>query len=152
MRKAGYEVRGMSDFFVRLQQAVRLYENNATAYLRTHPLTGKTSYRHAKPRAGGKLPARLPFGVDFLLVRARLRALPRIPAEAIKDFATLLRKVNNTSRRRRATACPARCSAPADWVGAERELRAARRGRFPRPCSNASLPKRASRAAISTAD
>lgn len=41
LRKAGYDVRGMAAFFVRLQQAVRLYENNATAYLRTHPLSGE---------------------------------------------------------------------------------------------------------------
>jgi predicted Zn-dependent protease len=34
-------VRGMAVFFERLQRAVRLYENNATAYLRTHPLTGE---------------------------------------------------------------------------------------------------------------
>lgn len=39
LAKAGYDVQGMVDFFGRLQQSSRLYENNAPAYLRTHPLT-----------------------------------------------------------------------------------------------------------------
>ena len=33
------QVRGMGDFFGRLQQAGRVYENNAPVYLRSHPLT-----------------------------------------------------------------------------------------------------------------
>ncbi len=36
---AGYDVRGMGDFFGRLQQAGRVYENNAPVYMRSHPLT-----------------------------------------------------------------------------------------------------------------
>ncbi len=39
LESSGYEVQGMASFFVRLQQFGRLYENNAPAYLRTHPLT-----------------------------------------------------------------------------------------------------------------
>ncbi|WP_370261482.1 M48 family metallopeptidase [Limnobacter sp.] len=39
LQRAGYDPQGMVDFFGRLQQASRLYENNAPAYLRTHPLT-----------------------------------------------------------------------------------------------------------------
>ncbi|MDE2585019.1 MAG: M48 family metalloprotease, partial [Betaproteobacteria bacterium] len=35
LQKAGFDVRGMGDFFQRLQQATRLYENNAPAYMRT---------------------------------------------------------------------------------------------------------------------
>ncbi|MGE5947116.1 MAG: M48 family metallopeptidase, partial [Betaproteobacteria bacterium] len=41
LRNAGFDVHGMSAFFERLQQSSRLYENNATAYLRTHPLSGE---------------------------------------------------------------------------------------------------------------
>ena len=37
--KAGLDVRGMPGFFERLQRNTRVYENNAPAYLRTHPLT-----------------------------------------------------------------------------------------------------------------
>ncbi|HEX4878959.1 MAG TPA: M48 family metalloprotease [Limnobacter sp.] len=39
LQRAGYDPQGMVDFFGRLQSASRLYENNAPAYLRTHPLT-----------------------------------------------------------------------------------------------------------------
>ncbi len=39
LTKAGFDPQGMVDFFGRLQQSSRLYENNAPAYLRTHPLT-----------------------------------------------------------------------------------------------------------------
>jgi predicted Zn-dependent protease len=39
LTQAGYDVRGMGDFFGRLQQAGRVYENNAPVYLRSHPLT-----------------------------------------------------------------------------------------------------------------
>jgi predicted Zn-dependent protease len=41
LRKAGMDVRGMSAFFERLQGVVRVSENTATAYLRTHPLTSE---------------------------------------------------------------------------------------------------------------
>ena len=41
LRKAGFDVRGMSAFFGRLQKAMSMYESNATAYLRTHPLSGE---------------------------------------------------------------------------------------------------------------
>lgn len=37
--QAGFETKAMVSFFGRLQQNSRLYENNAPAYLRTHPLT-----------------------------------------------------------------------------------------------------------------
>ncbi len=36
---AGFEPKAMVTFFGRLQQSSRFYENNAPAYLRTHPLT-----------------------------------------------------------------------------------------------------------------
>lgn len=39
LESAGFDVRGMPGFFERLQRATRMYENNAPAYLRTHPLT-----------------------------------------------------------------------------------------------------------------
>jgi len=39
LEDSGFDVTGMVDFFGRLQKFGRLYENNAPAYLRTHPLT-----------------------------------------------------------------------------------------------------------------
>ncbi len=147
MRKAGYEVRGMSDFFVRLQQAVRLYENNATAYLRTHPLTGErlTDMQNREQAASYRQVAD---SVDFLLVRARLRALQGIPAEAIKDFATLLREGKYTSEAATRYGLSCALFRARDWVGAERELRAARQGKI----SSAMLERQFAETRIASGD
>lgn len=85
LQRAGFDVRGMARFFERLQQAVRLYENNATAYLRTHPLTGERlsdmqnreqTYPYRQVRDSN----------DFLLVRARVQALQGRPADTVNEF------------------------------------------------------------------
>lgn len=89
LRKAGFDVGGMAAFFERLQKLVRLYENNAIAYLRTHPLTSErlsdmqnreqtVSYRQVADSQ------------DFLLIRAKLRAMQGTPMEAVHDFQRLL--------------------------------------------------------------
>jgi len=39
LAESGYDPKGMSSMFERLSQAGRIYDNNAPAYLRTHPLT-----------------------------------------------------------------------------------------------------------------
>src|SRR5690606_27042695 len=39
LRDAGYETTGMINFFGRLQQATRGYNDTMPAYLRSHPLT-----------------------------------------------------------------------------------------------------------------
>ncbi|MGH1358845.1 MAG: M48 family metalloprotease [Burkholderiaceae bacterium] len=41
LREAGFQARDMVAFFSRMQQATRVYESGAPAYLRTHPLTGE---------------------------------------------------------------------------------------------------------------
>ncbi|WP_288108945.1 M48 family metalloprotease [Limnobacter sp.] len=41
LEAAGFNPQGMVDFFGRLQKSARLYENNAPAYLQTHPLTAE---------------------------------------------------------------------------------------------------------------
>ncbi len=125
LRKSGFDVRGMSAFFERLQRAVRLYENNATAYLRTHPLTGErlTDMQNREQPIGYR---QMPDSVDFQLVRAKLRAMQGTPREAIKDFETLL------SEKKYAAEAAARYGLAyalyrgRDWAGAEREILAAR--------------------------
>lgn len=126
LRKSGFDVRGMANFFERLQKAVRLYENNATAYLRTHPLTGErlTDMQNREQ----SVPYRqVPDSLDFQLVRAKLRAMQGLPAEAVKDFDGLLRE------RKFASEVPVRYGLAyaryrnRDWPGAERELDGARR-------------------------
>ena len=126
LRKAGFDVRGMADFFERLQKAVRLYENNATAYLRTHPLTGErlTDMQNREQAVAYRQVAD---SVDFQLVRAKVRAMQGIPADAVKDMETLLREKKFASEAAiRYGLAFARYRAR-DWSAAERELEAIRR-------------------------
>lgn len=126
MRKSGFDPHGMALFFQRLQKAVRLYENNATAYLRTHPLTGErltdmqnreqsVPYRQVRDSA------------DFLLVRAKLRAMQGIPAEAVKDFSGLVNDRKYASEAAAHYGLAYALFRARDWAGAEREVQAARK-------------------------
>lgn len=70
---AGYAPAGMATFFERLQSQGRLYENNAPAYLRTHPLT----YERIADMQNRV--AELPYrqrqdSVEFALVRGKVQA------------------------------------------------------------------------------
>jgi predicted Zn-dependent protease len=71
--KSKFDVRAMPDFFLRLQKAGRLYENNAPAYLRTHPVTTER-IADAQNRIQGLPYRQTPDSLDFQLVRAKLRA------------------------------------------------------------------------------
>lgn len=86
LSKAGYDVQGMVDFFGRLQQSSRLYENNAPAYLRTHPLTTEriSDIRNrvgvagvSKPNPEGSWPQTVAVTspLEFGLVRVKALAL-----------------------------------------------------------------------------
>ncbi|MCB1954223.1 MAG: M48 family metallopeptidase [Rhodocyclaceae bacterium] len=71
LQDSGFDVRGMADFFERLQRNSRLYENNAPVYMRTHPLTterisdigNRVEQMRYRQVAGGEA---------FRLVRAKL--------------------------------------------------------------------------------
>lgn len=132
MRKSGYDVHGMSLFFERLQRAVRLYENNATAYLRTHPLTGER-LTDMQNREQAQAYRQTADSVDFQLVRAKLRAMQGTPGEAVRDFETLLReKKYSAEGATRYGLAYARYRAR-DWAGAEREVLAVRRLKISAP-------------------
>lgn len=87
---SGFEVRGMSSFFERLQKFGRLYENNAPAYLRTHPLTSER-IADMENRAGSRSARKVPDAVPFQLVRAKLRSEAGSPEDAIAEFESQLR-------------------------------------------------------------
>lgn len=126
LRKAGFDVRGMGVFFERLQKSVRLYENNATAYLRTHPLTGErlTDMQNREQAVPYRQVAD---SVDFQLVRAKVRAMQGTPGDAVKDLENLLREKKFASEAAiRYGLAFARYRAR-DWAGAEREIEAIRR-------------------------
>ena len=89
--KAGYDVRGMGDFFERLQKAGRLYENNAPVYLRSHPLTVER-LSDMQNRAEESPYRQVVSHLDFYLIRAKLRAFNGTPREAVADFDTLVRE------------------------------------------------------------
>ncbi|MBS1161733.1 MAG: Peptidase Ste24p [Proteobacteria bacterium] len=126
MRRSGFDVRGMSDFFERLQKAVRLYENNATAYLRTHPMTGERM-TDMQNREQAVSYHQIADSDDFQLVRAKLRAMQGIPSEAIKDFTTLLREKKYASQAATRYGLAYALFRARDWEAAEREVRAARK-------------------------
>ena len=70
---AGFSAQGMGTFFERLQAQGRVYENNAPAYLRTHPLTFERIADIQNRLA--EIPYRqVTDSADFLLVRARVQA------------------------------------------------------------------------------
>lgn len=90
LERSGYDIRGMSGFFERLQKFGRLYENNAPGYLRTHPLTTE---RLAD--MGNRIQSRpykqVPDSLEFQLVRAKLRAQEGTPRDAVTEFETRLK-------------------------------------------------------------
>lgn len=96
LEKAGFDVRGMGDFFERLQKAGRLYEINAPVYLRSHPLTVER-ISDMQNRAQGSPYRQVVSGLDFHLVRAKLRAQMGTPREAVTEFETQLREKKYTS-------------------------------------------------------
>lgn len=126
LRKAGFDVRGMAAFFARLQQAVRLYENNATAYLRTHPLSGErmTDMQNREQTVPYK---QVIDSIDFHLVRAKVRAMQGTPRDAVKDMEQLLQEKKFTSEGAIHFGLAYARYRARDWSGAEKELDAARR-------------------------
>ncbi|HLO61443.1 MAG TPA: M48 family metalloprotease [Azonexus sp.] len=126
LRKAGFDVRGMAAFFARLQQAVRLYENNATAYLRTHPLSGErmTDMQNREQTVPYK---QVIDSADFHLVRAKVRAMQGTPRDAVKDMEQLLQEKKFTSEGAVHFGLAYARYRARDWSGAEKELDAARR-------------------------
>lgn len=82
---AGFDPRGMVSFFERLQAQGRLYENNAPAYLRTHPLT----YQRIADMQNRV--SDLPYkqhsdSLEYQFVRARIQANEGEAASALQRF------------------------------------------------------------------
>lgn len=91
LTKAGYDPKGMADFFERLQKATALYENNAPVYLRTHPLTTER-ISDMQGRAHNAPYRQVRDAEEFYLVRAKLRAMEFVPQDALAEFETQLRE------------------------------------------------------------
>ena len=91
LTKAGYDPRGMADFFERLQKSTALYENNAPVYLRTHPLTTER-ISDMQGRAQDSPYRQIRDSIDFYLVRAKLRSMEYAPQDALAEFEMQLRE------------------------------------------------------------
>ena len=91
LQQAGFDVTAMGTFFERMQKASRLYENNAPAYLRTHPLTSER-IADMQNRAQNVVYKQSPDSVEFHLVRARLLAEQGSPRDAVAHFDELVRE------------------------------------------------------------
>ena len=77
---AGFDPRAMADFFERLQRATR-YAESGPSYLRTHPLTFER-IADVQNRLQAIPYRQVADGLDFQLIRARLRAILDAPREA----------------------------------------------------------------------
>ncbi|WP_018411812.1 M48 family metalloprotease [Methyloversatilis thermotolerans] len=94
---AGFDPRGMAAFFERMQRSARFYESPSNAYLRTHPLTSER-ISDASARINETTYRQVPDSMDFLLVRAKLRAYDGDAREAFKEFERRLLDVQGSTR------------------------------------------------------
>jgi len=74
LMNAGFDPKGMENFFQKLQQSNRYYESTSTAYLSTHPLTGERM-SDMQNRTRTLRPVVYKDSFDFKLIQARLRVL-----------------------------------------------------------------------------
>jgi beta-barrel assembly-enhancing protease len=85
LERSGFDVHAMAAFFERLQKFGRLYENNAPAYLRTHPITSER-IADIQNRVQEAPFRQTPDSVEFQLARAKIRADQGLPREALAVF------------------------------------------------------------------
>lgn len=85
LETSGLDPRGMATFFERLQRATRVYEGGAPSYLRTHPLTFER-IADIQNRIENLSYRQVPDGLDFQLIRAKLRAETGSPRDAVAFF------------------------------------------------------------------
>lgn len=96
LTRGGYDPRGMSGFFNRLQRANRFYDSSAPAYLRTHPLT-TDRIADMQARSEDAPYQQVEDSLDFQLVRARLRAQEDSPADAVLAARNVLKEKRYSS-------------------------------------------------------
>ena len=89
LERAGFDPRGMVNFFERLQRATRFYETGAPSYLRTHPVTFER-IAEIQNRIQGVSYRQVPDSIEFQLIRAKLKAQFDAPDEAVTFFETSL--------------------------------------------------------------
>ena len=88
---AGFSPQGMGTFFERLQAQGRVYDNNAPAYLRTHPLTYER-IADIQNRLASLPYKQISDSPEFTLVRARVQASAGEARDAIHEFEEKVRE------------------------------------------------------------
>lgn len=126
MDDAGFDVNGMPAFFERLGKASRLIENNAPAYLRTHPLSNERM-ADLQNRAASVRYRQRADSVEYQLVRAKIRGMQGAPREAIGLFDAQLREKRFASEGAARYGLAVALAEARDWRRADQELREARR-------------------------
>ncbi|MBC7780155.1 MAG: M48 family metallopeptidase [Proteobacteria bacterium] len=91
LERAGFDVRGMSSFFERLQRSTRALDSTAPAYLRTHPMTTER-IADALNRIDALPYRQVRDDPEFQFIRARLRAAQGPAREAVQIFDSGLRQ------------------------------------------------------------
>lgn len=89
LERAGFDIRGMGDFFTRMDRFSRIYESNAPGYLRTHPLTTER-ISDMENRIQLRPYKQVVDSLGFHLVRAKLRAQEGTAQDAVTDFTSQL--------------------------------------------------------------
>ncbi len=84
LQDSAFDVNSMAAFFGRLQQATRLYETKAPAFLQSHPLTTER-IADIQNRIRETPYRQRPDSYDFQLIRARLRVLQDTTAQGLRD-------------------------------------------------------------------
>lgn len=121
LNDAGFDVHAMAAFFERLQKAGRLYENNAPAYLRTHPISVERM-ADMQNRAQSLAYKQVPDSLEFHLIRAKLRAGLGDAREAVATATEQLRQRRYTSEAGARYFLTAALIRDKNFVDAEREL------------------------------
>ncbi|NOT16806.1 MAG: M48 family metallopeptidase [Sulfuriferula sp.] len=85
MAAAGFDPNAMASFFERLQKYGRIYENNAPAYLRTHPLTTER-IADMQNRAANFTSKQVTDSLAFQLLRTKLHVLNLRPDLAVIEY------------------------------------------------------------------
>jgi predicted Zn-dependent protease len=121
LERAGFDIRGMADFFERLQKYGRLYENNAPGYLRTHPLTTER-IADMENRIQSRPYKQVEDSLDFLLVRAKLKAGEGTALDAVTEFSSQLRERKFSSESAARYGYAIALSRDKQYAAAEQEL------------------------------
>lgn len=125
LQQAGFDVGGMGTFFERMQKATRLYENNAPAYLRTHPLTIER-IADMQNRAQTAVYKQTPDTIEFHFARAKLQAEEGAARDAVAHFTELVRERRYASEAGARYGLASALARAGDFPRAETEVKATR--------------------------